>query len=342
MQGALHDVANALTVVLGWLDVATERELPRDELANAIERARSRCLHGRVIALRAMGTDVGEELHDAPTACDVFVHEVSAGLKPHAKRHDVSVRVVTGAGLEHVGVHAPTRALQVLTNLLINAVSFSGRDTQVTFEATATQNGWLRFVVTDQGPGFDDARAQRVFEGLASTREGGSGIGLRYAHAVARREGGQLRLLHAGPGAAFELSWPTARIATVRPPMSSSAGLEGMRVLVVEDDEAVTMLLETALGARGASVAAANDLAGLTTLLDGAPFDAALVDLSPLEPDIAGALARIRSSASHPRLVLITGAARPPDREVLGLASAWVRKPFEIADVVAALLDDPA
>jgi CheY-like chemotaxis protein len=113
--------------------------------------------------------------------------------------------------------------------------------------------------------------------------------------------------------------------------------LAGVRVLVVEDDAAVTLLLETALETRGAEVTIASTGAELASAMTGAPYDAALVDLSPIAEDPTGAIERLRSSSPGIELVLITGSAdRLPDAvgsETLKL----VRKPFELTEVLAAL-----
>ncbi len=113
--------------------------------------------------------------------------------------------------------------------------------------------------------------------------------------------------------------------------------LAGVRVLVVEDDDAVTQLLETALEGRGANVTIASTSAEFTTALDGGPYDAALVDLSPISSDTEAALAMLRGSSPGIELVLITGSAdRLPD-VVATEGMKLVRKPFELGEVLAAL-----
>ena len=340
LEGALHDVANALTVVLGWLEAAEEQAPMGSPLERAVRLARERSLHGRDIALRAMQSN-NQGVPEHPIACEVFLHDAMNGVEPQAKRSCVQLRLKLAEDARFKGVCCPSRALQVVTNLLMNAVSFTPEDGCVTLEATRADNETLLFTVHDEGPGFEPTKAVRVFDGLPSTREGGSGIGLRYAYRLATQQGGKLRLADPGPGAVFELTWPSAKAHVARPRTPSTMGLEGMRLLVVEDDAAVSLLLETALGAKGASVDTAFDQVSLAALLIDGMYDAALVDLSPLEPDIMGSLARIRGSHAHPKLVLITGSASAPDHGVLAQASAWVRKPFEIGDVVAALLELP-
>lgn len=328
-----------MTVVLGWLEAADEHVIESPAVRRAVRMARDRAMHGRSIALRAMGAS--ESLPETAISCESFVRNAAAGVVPQANRRAVRIETHVEGEAGDAGVTASARALQVLTNVLMNAVSFSPEGATVSLAASRADESNLRFTVRDQGPGFEASRSKRVFEGLTSTREGGSGIGLRYAYQIARQHGGSLRLVDPGPGAVFELIWPSTIAQPARAPIPSTIGLEGMRLLVVEDDVAVSMLLETALSAKGASVDTAFDTASLSALLADHLYDAALVDLSPLEPDIVGGLARIRCSQSHPKLVLITGSASSPDQTILDQASAWVRKPFEIGDVVTALLELP-
>ncbi len=337
LEGALHDVANALTVVLGWLETAEQKAAAHSSVRHAIGLARQRAQHGRSLALHAVGAN--DMPPEQPVTCDSFVQIASSGVLPQADRGLVRVEFRVAQDVRAAGVANHTQALQVLTNVLMNAVSFSPQGATVNLDATRVDAKTVRFLVQDEGPGFDAARAKDVFRGLSSSRKGGSGIGLRYAHQIAEKHGGCLRLLDPGPGAVFELSWPLNHARPSQMPGATYQKLQGLRVLVVEDDESVSMLLETALGAKGASVDTAVDQDVLNDLLTAGKYDAALVDLSPLQPDVVSSLRRIRNSPSQPKLVLITGSAASPAQAVLNEATAWVRKPFEISDVVSALLD---
>ncbi len=106
-------------------------------------------------------------------------------------------------------------------------------------------------------------------------------------------------------------------------------------MLVVEDDAAVRSLVEFALEARGAQaivVASGDEFDAIVAA--GAPFDAALVDLSPLEGRATQALEALRASSPKVVTILISGVAGgvPPGAEPL--VSAWVRKPFEMSEVL--------
>jgi CheY-like chemotaxis protein len=334
LRGALHDVANALTGVLGWLAIAEAEPDLQASTRRAVDLARSSALHGRNIALRAMGASSDPLAHRTATSVEQFAGLAAAAIEPQARGRGAKVVLDVEDGAHDLALASPVCAMQVLTNLLLNAVGFTPEGGAVRLEVSHVGEQ-VRFVVRDEGPGFNDAQREHVFDGLASTRENGFGIGLRYAFRVTAREGGNLRLLDAGPGAAFELRWPSCAAATTA--TTRRLLLHGKRVLVLEDDQAVAMLLETALGARGASVAVARDETALASMLVQTGYDAAIVDLSPLQNPVE-ALAKLRAAAPSTRMVLITGSACAPEPGVLAQVAAWVRKPFEVGEVIAALL----
>src|SRR5262249_18268759 len=157
-------------------------------------------------------------------------------------------------------------------------------------------------VVADHGPGITDDRRESIFRGDAR-RPGGTGVGLRHSRALARAWGGDVELLdHEGKGARFRVTWPRVG-AVLRPPTSTAAprdsALDGVRILIVEDDAAVVQLLETALDARGAKVTVAVDASSLTKALAAGPYGGMLVDLSPIAADAAGTVRKLRAGCPN-------------------------------------------
>jgi DNA-binding response OmpR family regulator len=112
-------------------------------------------------------------------------------------------------------------------------------------------------------------------------------------------------------------------------------------VLVVEDDADVAALLQSALGARGAEVVVARTAAELFAHANGA-HDAALVDLSPIANDVHGAVAALRKGSPDVALVFISGSAVGLPEGVELTRARWVRKPFEVGEIVAALAETRA
>jgi histidine kinase len=108
------------------------------------------------------------------------------------------------------------RAIQVLTNLLTNALRYTPAGGLVTVSA-ATVDGTVTFRVGDTGVGFEPELGDQLFERFfrvdksRSRALGGSGIGLTIARALVEAMGGRIWAESAGPGkgSSFSFTLPT-------------------------------------------------------------------------------------------------------------------------------------
>ena len=105
------------------------------------------------------------------------------------------------------------RVLQIMLNLISNAIRYSPEGSAVTITA-ATNNQGARLIVQDQGPGLSEDQQEVVFkkfERLGRSGDGGSGLGLYISRRIARAIGGDLTVESApGEGARFILDLPPA------------------------------------------------------------------------------------------------------------------------------------
>jgi signal transduction histidine kinase len=103
------------------------------------------------------------------------------------------------------------RVLQILLNLLGNAVRYSPEDSQVWIRLEE-EDGRARVIIADQGPGLSEQDQQRIFEKferLGRSGDGGSGLGLYISRKLAREMHGELTVESArGQGARFILELP--------------------------------------------------------------------------------------------------------------------------------------
>ncbi len=311
--------------------------MPAGPARDAVEVARTHAHLGHRIARSAIGAELparGSSRRPARSVARAAVMAVS----PQAEGRGVTLVLEEGSD-GHGLVRDVGAVLQILTNLLLNAISFTppGKSVSVSIREDGPT---VVFAVRDEGPGIDEVRAASLFSSSASTREGGAGLGLRHSADLARSHGGTLELASRGPGAVFELSWlvgeALSQAGRALPPRQPSVA--GARVLVVEDDAAVRSLVEFALEARGAQaivVASGDEFDSIVTA--GAPFDAALVNLSPLEGRATQALEILKATSPSIVTILISGVAGgvPPGAETL--VSAWVRKPFEMSEVLSVM-----
>ncbi len=334
LAGALHDVSNALTVMLGWVQESRADHATRESVAYALGIIEQRARIARDLARRAIGA--GAKILDQDGQLDATLRDALDALAVMATRVGVRVRLVGAAA----GVKVPAAGdlSQIVTNLVMNALAYAPTGSEVTVSAEATTDRAGVIDVTDRGSGVAPARRDSIFEG-DTKREGGAGVGLRHARALARAIGGDVELIADPHGARFRVTWP--RLDGLPKPPQSVARirvLEGTRVLVLEDDGDVIDLLEASLGARGAEVTIVRSHTELAAALTK-PHDAALLDLSPIAGSERAAFDALRMFAPNARIVVMTGNAEGLPKEIATDGVRLVRKPFEVSEIVAALLE---
>lgn len=359
---ALHEVSNALTVIVGCIERAQGEQ--GSELGRALGVAASRARDARRLIRRAIGAEgEGRPAGDGEVAsrplgeparliADV-IDDAVMGLEPEARRSAIALRAAIEPAVARTGVSNGAAVVQILTNLLLNAVALSPRGSSVRVDARL-EGAAVVIGVADQGPGVPPSRRATLLSSGVSTRPGGAGIGLRHSAALASAAGGALALVPSEEGARFELRWPIEDTppadappgeagAEEGPPvprnMTSPPGtvLDGVRILVVEDDDAVVDLLDTALTARGASIVSVQSAVELPGALASGPFQAALLDISPIQQDVLGTVSAVRRANPDVRLVVMSGSAGA-DPLPANSGVSWVRKPFEIREIVEALV----
>jgi signal transduction histidine kinase/two-component SAPR family response regulator/HPt (histidine-containing phosphotransfer) domain-containing protein len=208
----------------------------------------------------------------------------------------------------------PGRLRQVLTNLTSNAVRFT-ESGEVVVRAEPLQEtdrtAKVRFSVSDTGIGVTEDRVGRLFQlftqGDSSTtrRYGGTGLGLAISKRLCELMGGEIGVeRHHDRGTTF---WFTLELGKqpAKPKRRSAAlaaGLQGLRVLVVDDNVTCHEILRQQLGAWGFECQAAHEGATALEMLAGAaeagtPFGLAIVDWVMPGVDGARLAASIRADA---------------------------------------------
>lgn len=348
LAAALHEVGNGLTVVLGWLEDARSKAEP-GPVAEAIRIALERARRAHRIARRAITADTSRPDAEPISA---LLEEIVVGILPHA--HDKGVRVEreVEAAVAPFAAVAGERLLQVVTNLLLNALEVTPAGKTISVEArldTKSRNGapksgaTLSIRVADGGPGIPPARRSQLFQRGVSGRPGGAGIGLAHAAEVVKEEGGRLTLApwEEGKGAVFELAWPldgmSSRISlhpvSQAPRTRRAQLLADCRVAVLDDDAGVIDLLEMVLSARGADVKTFQRHDQFLSSLETTRYDVALLDASPFGDALEATLEQLKQRHPALDLILISGAS-DPGATIGKLGVTWIRKPFEVDEVV--------
>ena len=146
-----------------------------------------------------------------------LVRHVADAMDGQARQASVQLRLDLPPGAERVqSAIDHDRMVQVLTNLVSNAIKFTPEGRHVTL-GIAQRPGWARLSVTDEGPGIPPEFQDRVFERFAqadaadSRKKGGSGLGLSISKAIVEEHGGTLTFeTKANLGTRFTVELPLA------------------------------------------------------------------------------------------------------------------------------------
>jgi signal transduction histidine kinase len=154
------------------------------------------------------------ELHVAPIEALELAQATVASFAPDAERAGVRLEVDVRAPDTVVRADRE-RSLQVLANLVGNALRYTPGGGSVTIEVGAPAHGFVRFAVRDTGPGVAPEDLPNVFKRFyrgdkaRSPHAGGSGIGLTIARQVVERQGGEIGVTSPpGEGATFHSTLP--------------------------------------------------------------------------------------------------------------------------------------
>jgi PAS domain S-box-containing protein len=271
----------------------------------------------------------------------------------------------------------PNRLQQVLWNLLTNAVKFTPagghvhvalqRDDNDNAAAATAGRDALRLTVTDTGQGIAPQFLPHVFERFrqqdaTTTRQhGGLGLGLAIVKHLVEMHGGTIAAHSAGPGAGatFTVTLPAATPAPppapadpARPASATAASsppqrledcepLDGVRVLIVDDEPDARTIVRRTLERCGATVTTAASAREALLIAREQPFDVLLSDIAMPDEDGYAFIQQLRqlpttSPNTTTPAAALTAFARPEDRQraVAAGYETHIPKPVEPATLV--------
>ena len=340
--GIAHDFNNLMTVIRGSADLLRRGNLSEekqrrylDAIAETSDRAAELTSHllafGRRQALKPEVVDLNLRL-------DAFGEVLSRTLGGA-----IEVHLALAPFLWPVEVDS-TQLETALLNAAFNArdaMPDGGSIVLSTSNRREADRDWICISLQDSGEGMDEAVLARAFEPFFTTKPigKGTGLGLSQIHGFAAQSGGRAEIRSApGDGTTISLILPrTDKPLASRPGHAPvTAPDQGLRVLLIEDNDHVREFAATLIAELGHQVRDAESGAAALALLEAEEFDILFSDV--VMPGMSGIeLARTaRDRFPSLRIVLASGYSD----EILAGAGAefdFVHKPYDAQQLGAAL-----
>ncbi len=229
---------------------------------------------------------------------------------------------------------------EVVLNFIFNAVDAMPKGGTIKVGASS-EAGAGKFWVADTGGGMTQEIIARIFEPFYSTKgENGTGLGLSASHAIIESHGGDINVIsEPGKGSRFEVILPLHERKSAAPelaPAVRKSETKSARVLVVEDEERIRVLLNQAFRVEGHDVTEAATGAEALKRLDDGTFDLMVCDLGL--PELSGLhVARwVKEFRPNLPVIIATGFAEMITEEDYHKARIddVIRKPYAVTDVL--------
>lgn len=334
-----HEIRSPMNAIMGLTELTLRTPLEprqRDNLEKALTASRALLKVIESILDYSRLDAARMTLAPLPFSMRDLTERLRERFEPRAVEKGLALRMRDGAGMSCQVFGDALRLEQVLGNLLENALAFTSSG-HVELSVEACQPGGADriaygFRVTDTGIGMARESLEKLFQPFAqadaelSRAVGGTGLGLSIARRLVEAMGGRLEAESTpGQGSSFHFTvdLPLADGAdqdATCPILESvdelARGLEGMRVLVVDDNElgrhtALEMLRQARIDAMGA----ASGPAALAMLAEES-FDVVLLDIQMPGMDGYATFKAIREIPSCRELpvIALTGHATGEDR----------------------------
>ena len=358
-----HEIRTPLNAILGMMLLLQNTTLLQRQ-ADYVSKAQgaARLLLGVINDILDFSKiDAGKmALDPQPFRVEQLLQDLSVILSANVGTKQVSMVYETDPATPPVLMGDAMRLLQVLINLGSNAIKFTTQGEVVIQTKVLAQTGThatLRFAVRDNGIGIAPESQAHIFDGFsqaeASTtrRFGGTGLGLSISKHLLALMGAELQLdsvLGQGSTFHFTLTLPIIEQVPEAPalPMAllaTGGRLNGLRLLVVEDNLINQQVAEELLSNEGALIQIADNGQLGVEAVAGAnpPFDAVLMDLQMPVMDGFAATHAIRHDLGLTGLPIIamTANALASDREACLAAGMndHIGKPFDLPHLITLL-----
>ena len=363
-----HELRTPLHSMLGWISLLRADRLSAEKRERALEtiernaQAQSQLIGDLLDVSAIMAGKL--RLDVRPLDVRSVVESSLDTVRLAAEAKAIRLQATLASGCTVMG--DASRLQQVVWNLLSNALKFTPRGGRVQVFLECLDSS-AELTIADTGKGISSEFLPHVFErfrqqeGSPTRQRGGLGLGLSIVRQLVELHGGTVSASSEGDerGATFTVKLPMAVVsrrqegprqplqqALVSEGLNCPPELEGLRVLIVDDEQDSRDVLKATLEMCGVQVRAASSVAECLALLAAERPDLLLSDIGMPEEDGYALIRKVRSlpreAGGELPVVALTAYARPEDRTralLLGFTTHLPKpvEPLELLAVVASL-----
>jgi signal transduction histidine kinase/CheY-like chemotaxis protein len=347
-----HELRTPLNAILGWVTLLKGGNMDAPKQARAFDviernaRQQAKLIDELLDVSRIVSGKIRLSLEIFDLG--VLAGEVAESLRPIAADKRVTIEC-------HFAGQAMVRAdrdrlQQVVWNLLSNAIKFSQQDGRIDLTLTSRDHQ-AELAVTDTGIGISADLLPHVFDRFRQgdssfTRShGGLGLGLAIVKQLVELHGGSIHAMSEGlgHGSQFVVRLPLTSIGPSDADANAQASaprLDGVRVLVVDDDANAREIVTASLERAGARVTAVPSGRDAVAHLKSAGADVLVSDIAMPEQDGLSLIREIRGLPGDGRAIpaiALTAYASDLDREraIESGYQAFLPKPVQLIDLQA-------
>ncbi|HYK01220.1 MAG TPA: ATP-binding protein [Thermoanaerobaculia bacterium] len=358
-----HELRTPLTAILGWSRLLQMPDMDEETRAGAIEtinrsaQAQAQLIDD-VLDISRITTGKVQIASDRVDVSAVGAAAVDT-VRLAAEAKGVRLTAQVGGG-DTMVLGDANRLQQVIWNLLSNAIKFTPEGGEVRFTVTR-RNGSVAIEVRDNGAGIRSDFLPHIFEPFrqaesTTTRvHGGLGLGLSIVRYLVELHGGRISAESEGEGkgAMFLVELPALRNRTATPrrvapqrPESpgvsgDSPALDGLSVLVIDDQHDVREYISAVLRRRGAQVRDAESVRQAVERVTAELPDVILCDIAMPHEDGYAFIRWLRADPGAQQLPVIAISAFGRENEEARVRAAgfsgFIRKPVEPEDLARAV-----
>lgn len=262
--GIAHDFNNIMTAILGNISLVKLSLAETDEIYDAIQRAETACFRARDLSRQLLTFAKGGAPSPMPTDVAKLVREAlrlstagSSVAASFAIEDDIPYAYIDNGQIIQCFNNIILNAIQAMPKggtlsirlrkeLLVDPRELKNENTY--YPLLPAPGPYVVVEFKDSGPGIPASLLDKIFDPYVSTKHGGSGLGLAITYSILKRHGGAIAVQsREGEGTLFTIYLPPSTETTQQEENLSKVQFSKGRILVMDDEYAVRMVVDRML-----------------------------------------------------------------------------------------------